>query len=915
MPTVGFQHPWWLALLPLALAVWQLGRRRAARRWRVATVLRIVTLALLILALAGPTVSIPSSGTRVVFVVDRSASITPDERSREAAFVTDALARMRAEDEAGIVTFAGAPLLQLPVTPHAAVDALVEAPQPDATDIGAAIDLARQVLPREGARRIVVLSDGAENAGDASAAARRAAAEGISVDALPLAGAAPPEVLVDDVVAPAEVHEGETYQVRAVLRATVPADATVTWTRDGTPVATQRTSLAVGATALKFTDQATREGLVRYRVDVAATPGTVPGNGHGEALVVVQGAPRVLFVADDPTVLPEWLARQGLSVDVRTPEGVPTLPVALASYGSVVLDDVGAGDLSAAQQKALQMYVADLGGGVLAIGGPHSYGVGAYAGTPLETMLPVRMDVRQRTAVPTVAVVLVVDTSGSMEAFGTELGKEALAKEIASSVIDLLSPQDQVGVITFDQTYRWLVPPTAARFRSRILDEVARIQAGGGTLMYPPLAAAGKFLAGSPAKVRHIVVMSDGLTDPGEFHTLASALAQKKITISTVAIGQDADLQFMRNLARWGGGRSYVAKDLYAIPQIFTTEALVAVRSYLVEERTPLDRGETAPTLAGLPTPPAIEGYVATVAKPDADVALVGPRRDPVLATWHYGLGRAVAFTSDDGARWTAPWAAWPDAARFWSQAVRWTLRDERAGLYVLLGRDPRGATGRLVVDTRQPDGTPWDGLSVRAQVDTPDGARRVLDAAQTAPGRYEASWEAQTPGVYSIAVTASDAHGPVGTRAAGLVVPYSPELREPGGNPALLAQLAETTGGTLLHAPKDVFRQGRGTGTGDAWPPLAALAAAVLLAEVAVRRVPAIVERLGGAITVAGAFVRNEPAASDPVRQVEDEAYDNADRWAADEAKFSEEERLRAASMDHAARIYIARLRGGRRP
>lgn len=600
---VGFQQPLWLLLLPLVLVVWHLGRRRVGRRWRMATVLRAALLALLVVALAGPILRVPVAGVRVVFVADRSLSITPDDRRAATGFVQDALARMHPDDQAGVVTFAGQPLLQSPVAPRLEVDDLATAPQPDATDIGAAIDLARAVLPRDGARRIVVLSDGAENAGDAVTAARRAAADGIAVDAVPLGAAAPPEILVDDVVSPAEVHVGEAYDVRAVVRATVATQATVTLSRDGRPIASRRVSLPLGEAAVSFTDRATRESLVRYRVDVAAPPYTRPGNNHGESLVVVRGAPRVLFVAEDPSVLPEWLARQGLEVDVRTPGEVPTLPTGFAPYGGVVLDDIGASDLSQTQQQALETFVGTLGGGLVAVGGPHSYGVGGYAGTPLETILPVRMDVRQQTALPTVAVVLAIDTSGSMEAFGSELAKEDLAKEIASSTIDLLSEHDQIGVITFDQTYRWLVPPTEARFKSRILDEVARIRAGGGTIMYPPLVGAERFLVKSPAKVRHVIVMSDGLTDPGDFHTLVSQMAREKLTVSTVAIGSDADLTFMRNLARWGNGRSYVAKDFYDIPEIFTTEALIAVRSYVVEEPTPLARAGQAPTLVGVGTP------------------------------------------------------------------------------------------------------------------------------------------------------------------------------------------------------------------------------------------------------------------------------------------------------------------------
>jgi hypothetical protein len=519
------------------------------------------------------------------------------------------------------------------------------------------------------------------------------------------------------------------------------------------------------------------------------------------------------------------------------------------------------------------------------------------------------MDVRQQTALPTVAVVLVIDASGSMEAFGNELAKEELAKEIASSVIDLLGEHDQIAVITFDENYHWLVPPTEARNRDRVLDQVSRLQAAGGDAMYPAMDAGYGFLKKSRAKIRHMIVLSDFLVDPGDYQTAATTMAQQKITTSTVAIGDDADLKFARNLARWGLGRSYVAKDLYAIPQIFATEATVATRSYMVEEPTPLTRTGAGPTLQDLPTPPPIAGYVATVAKPSADVALMGPRRDPVLAAWHYGLGRSVAFMSDDGTRWTTAWASWPGAARFWSQAVRWTLRRPGDGLFLSLSHDWGTAAGRIVVDARRPDGTLWNGLAVHAAVDGPAGPS-ALDLEQTAPGRYEGTWSASVPGTYMVTVVARDAAGAVGTGAAGLAVPYSAELRMPGGNTALLAQLTEASGGVLLHRPEDAFRPGRGQGQRDGWPPLAGLAGALLVTEVAIRRVPALAQRMGDAWAAVAGVVRGRGA--DPARQAEDAAYAAADRWAIDDAKFAEEEKLRAASMDHAARIYIARLRDG---
>jgi len=911
---VAFARPWALGLLFLVFVALALGRRRPGIRWRVATILRAATLGLLVLALSGPLVRFPVPEVSVVFAVDRSRSITPEGARAETAFVGEALARMRSQDRAGVVTFAGRPLLRVPVEGRPAVEDLGPAVDPDATDIGAALDLAVRMLPDEGVRRVVVLSDGAENRGDAAAAARVARQSGVVVDAVPIVSGTPQEVLVEEVAAPQEVHPGEVYEVRAVLRATAPADAVVTLSRNGVATATRHLSLSPGATAVPFSETATHSEVVRYRIDVVASPGTIPENKHGEALVVVRDRPQVLFVAAGPTRLPQWLRDQGLRIDVHTPEEVPEHLVGFAPYGSVVLDDVSALDLSQAQQESIRAFVEAGGGGLVAIGGGHSYGVGGYAGTPLEDALPVTMDVRQTLALPTVAIVLVIDTSGSMEAFGTELAKEELAKEIASSVIDLLGEHDQIGVITFDQEYRWLVPPTEARERQRVLEQIARLRAGGGTVMAPPLRAAGEFLHHSSAKIRHVIVLSDGLTDPGDFRGIVAGMARDKITVSTVAIGRDADIEFMRNLARWGGGRTYVAKDLYSVPKIFTAEAVMAVRSFIVEEPVSLTRSGAGPTLAGLTPPPPIRGYVATAPKPFADIALTGPRGDPILASWQYGLGRTVAITSDDGVRWTAPWASWSDVARFWSQAVRWTLSDDASGLHLATALDRSGTGGRAILHARRIDGAPWDGLDVRGDLVAPDGTHTTIALEQTAPGRYEGAVAAPGAGVYSLAILARDGQRNVGNRTVGFVVPYSPEYRLPGGNVALLSRIVETTGGALLARPEEAFRPGRGTGQRETWPPLAGASVALLLAEVAVRRLPALGQRLAMALSVAGHWAGRRRAPS-PAVAASDHAYAAADRWAVEDARFAEEEALRAASMEQAARIFITRLRGTKRP
>jgi Ca-activated chloride channel family protein len=912
-PFVSFDRPWAVALLVLAVLALPLGRRRLGARWRVATALRAATLALLALALAGPQLRVPVPAVNVVFAVDRSLSMTPDGRRAEEQFLRAALARMQPHDRAGVVAFAGRPRLVVPVDVHPALGDLGPAAAPDATDIGSALDLAAGMLPADGARRVVLLSDGAENRGDALAAARLARQAGVAVDVVPILPARADDVLVDALVAPQAARPGEVYDVRAVLRATAPADAAVTLWRDGAVVATKRIAVAAGTTVVPFSETAGAPGTHRYRVDVDAVPETLRENKHGEALVVVRDAPRVLFVASAATALPAWLRGQGLRVDVRSPDRVPEHPAGFGGYGSIVLDDVSALDLTRAQQESIRDFVGVQGGGLVAIGGPRSFGLGGYAGTPLEEALPVAMDVRQTMALPTVAIVLVIDTSGSMDAFGSELAKEELAKEIASSVIDLLGEHDQIGVITFDQDYRWLVPPTEARDRQKVLDQIARLKAGGGTVMYPPLRSAWEFLRRSPARIRHVIVLSDGLTDPGDFRGIAALLTRDRITLSTVAIGPDADLAFMRNLARWGGGRAYAAKDLYAVPRIFTAEALMAVRSFLVEEPVPLLRRGEAPTLAGLPVPPPIRGYVATAPKPAADIGLTGPRGDPVLASWQYGIGRSVAVTTDDGARWTAPWASWPQAASFWSQAVRWTLGSDAPGLALAASVNDDGSSGTVTLEAQRADGGPLDELDVRAEVTGPDGARQRVDLAQDAPGRYAGTWRVGGTGTYSLTALVRRGGRLMGTRTVGVVVPYSPEYRTPGGNPTLLSRIAETTGGAVLGSPDQAFRPGRGTGRREAWPSLAAAAVGLLLVEVATRRLAAVGEALAASAGILSRW-RHRRQEEDGARRESDRAYDAADRWAVEDARFAEEEALRSASMTEAGRLYIARLRGGKR-
>ncbi len=889
-----------LILLPVTLA---LTRRRFIPRGTAA--LRLFALTLIVLSLARPQVAGLSSGQTVVFAVDFSDSITPETREWAVDFVRTAARHRHQGERVGVVAFGADAILEEAPSDKPRLT-FASRPSGEATDIARAIRTALAAMPGRGTRRVVLATDGNANRGDLAAALARARSEEVEISVVPLVPLHVGEVLVDEVRAPNEVRVGERFPVRVVIEATAPAQVQLQVVESEAVIDRRTIAIPAGRTIVTLHRVAKAAGMLRYAASIVATPDGISANNHAAARVMVRGSPVVWYVAPELGVLGRALAAQGLHVQVVTPEALPTTAAEYRGAAAVVLDDVPATQLAPAQMAALRDYVGQLGGGLVAAGGLHSFGIGGYAGTPIEDVLPVAMDVRHRMAIPSMAIILVIDASGSMGSFGQQIAPLELAKETAQSVIDLLGERDIIGVIAFDQQPRWVVQPTEARNRERVLDQVSRLQAGGGTNMYPAIELAYSYLRQSQAKVRHAIVLSDGQTDPGDFRGLLTRMAREKMTVSSVAIGNDADLDLMRNLARWGQGRSYFAKDLYTIPQIFTAEALLASRVYIVEDRfiPQVVRDDLFPDIGQLP---ALQGYVATAPKPASAIYLLSPQDDPILAAWQYGLGRAVAFTSDARPRWAAEWMSWPRLARFWSQLVRGVMRSDDGSLQLNVEQEP--GTVLIILDAHTPAGEPMDGLEVQAHL--AGGRSRAISVplAQSASGRYEGRLEFTEPGEYGLAVAARQAGRLIGVRTSGVVIPYSPELRDLTVNRAILLRIAEATGGRVLTDPKEAFApSGRAAGEPiDVWPPLAMVAVVVFVTEIALRRMPVIGVQLAA---LAGAVLARVRRPTTPEQLEEDRAYDEADRW-----KISEPGSTAASeSMEAAARLYIARLKAMQR-
>ena len=495
------------------------------------------------------------------------------------------------------------------------------------------------------------------------------------------------------------------------------------------------------------------------------------------------------------------------------------------------------------QMEGIRDYVREQGGGLIMIGGEESFGLGGYYRTPIEEALPVTMEVKQKVEIPSLAVVLSIDRSGSMAMTTDDKAtKLDIAKEASHLVVDLLDDRNEVGVMSWDTEFVWDSPMRPARDKQAIHHAIATIKAGGGTDGYPALKEAYQVLFDRPALLKHVIFLSDGQMTRGDFAGLIRRMSKDKITVSTVAIGKDADVQLMIDIAKWGRGRFYYTDEGATVPRIFTLETQLASKASLVEQpfkASVASPGHEAIQEIDWKEAPPLGGYVATTLKGNAEMVLMTHQEDPLLATWRYGLGRSAAFTSDAKGKWGVLWLRWGNFNKFWSQVTRWTLRTgSRSDTVATVSRVDE--TGEIMVDAIDSKGEFINFLDSQVGVVAPNKQRDMVELEQVGPGRYRGRFPASQEGVYLVGMAQRKGDQIVGSQLAGLVVPYSQEFRDLGVDETFLREISELTGGGPVARPRDVFLLNRRKSrlSLDLWPWLLGAAAVLLVPEIGLRRV-----------------------------------------------------------------------------
>jgi uncharacterized membrane protein len=858
---IRFESAIWLVLLVPALLLTFIPhlaarRRMGAGRRRAALAVRTILLSALVLALAGFQLVLPVDRLATVFVVDLSDSVGADGREDALAFLRETLDVMPEGDQAGIVAFGKDALVERLPEELRVIDRLRSTPLKAATDIGAALRLASALFPDAAQKRIVLISDGNDTTGRGQREAAFAAARGVQVETRVVGLVNSEEVLVERLTTPSTARLGEEIEAIADIRSSIDQAATVRLYADGTLVATERVELKAGANRVVFRVKPSEAGFHTFRAVVEAAGDTFSQNDRADSNTIVKGEPRILVLAGDAAVATELvsaLKAEGQLVDSIIPEALPTDFAGLVTYDSIVVVDVPRLRFNDRQLDALQVYVRDLGRGLVMVGGPRAYGAGGYTKTPMEELLPVDMGVRNRQKEPDIALVVVIDKSGSMDACHcntfdgggggggalqgvrkVDIGKEAILRAAAA-----LTARDELGVVAFDEAAHWYVQTKPLGTINDLEGTIAGINPLGQTNIFAGLDQAVGSLEKATATRRHIILLTDGWSTSGQYDQIIARMKAAGITLSTVGAGGGAN-PFLEQLAKQGGGRFYAAVNPASIPDIFLKETQQVAGQQIVEEEFFPIQTANSPILRGLEAGlPKLLGYNGTTIKSAAQLVLVSPRDDPLLAQWQYGLGRSVAWTSDSTGRWAKNWVAWPGFNRFFSQAVSWTFPGEETGGIEAAFETVDGQT-RLHVQSVETDGSPRDFYNTLVTIVGPDLVPREVSLDQVAPGVYERDLGEIESGAYAVRITQTRPGAPALGRTVGLVEPVAAEYRLLGVNLPFLAALRAATGGREIQLATDPWIHDLRLTSSytELWPWLLILALLLWPLDIALRRV-----------------------------------------------------------------------------
>ncbi|NLC67913.1 MAG: VWA domain-containing protein, partial [Clostridiaceae bacterium] len=803
-----FENPWLILLiLPAAVFIYYTAKKMIKMAsWKKTAILslRSMVFLIIILLLSGFNISRTADTATTLFLLDSSDSVTQKEEGE--GFIREAIKHMKRTDRAGVINFGENTAIELLPGKNPQFTNIQTKINSSFTNIENALVTAQSVMPWDHRKRVVIITDGRENVGSALAQARQMKSKGYIIDVYPVSPDIGDEVQLENLIIPDSVHLNEQFEIVVDIKSNVNTPAVLQLYSDRLLTGQKQVMLNKGDNRFVFTGKAAGGGMVTYRVEVFADSDTLLQNNTLSSYTFVKDIPRVLVVEETAKAgdLLAAILKDDMELTVVNARQVPAELPELLKYDAFVLVNVSAGSLGDNFLKNLETAVSHQGKGLLVTGGDNSYAPGGYYNTALERILPVNMDIKPKEEDPNLALMLVIDKSGSMASGEYGISKMELAVEAAIRATEVLDEDDIIGVIAFDSAYKWVVEPRKLDNLKAIQDAIGTIRAGGGTQILPPLAAAYEAIKELDTGLKHIILLTDGQAEKAGYEPVIEGLRENGITLSTVAVGRGADLLLMQVLAYAGGGRYYETDEFTDIPKIFAKEVFLAGKKYLVN-RTFMPRfSGYSEILKGIETVPMLDGYVVTMPKAAANIIFTSDEDEPVLAAWQYGLGRTVAWTPDVQGIWTHDWMSWDESPGFWKNIMSWIIQQDMGKGYTV-ETSTRGQDG--IITIKAEDDAFMTASEVKGILVDPEGNKQEITLLPGAPGEYKGYFSNLKSGVYVADITLYGSDGRSERISTGLIMPYSPEYNMlSGDNEVLLEKMAYEGGGRILDNPAQVF-------------------------------------------------------------------------------------------------------------
>jgi Mg-chelatase subunit ChlD len=815
-----FERAWVIAVawIPLAWLFWEW---RAGRQ-RMNLILKALSLTAILIALAEPAINSSETKSAVALLIDTSGSISDADLARAGRLAKDVESE-RSRNWLKVIPFARGTRSLTPEEQRRGIIGRTAGENGRGTDLEAGIREALAAMPEGLVPRIVLISDGKENKGSVTRALYQARQLSIPIDVIPLAGRPKPGLRLESVSLPLRAFTGDRFPIDIAIEAPRRAAAEVVLTAEGKPLGNNPVQL--------------EPGLNRLRVHVALNvPGAIDISGaiRSQELGEVRFAqsislrrPRALFVTQDPAGsekhLFSVLAAAQYDVLMSNTADVSRLDdFQLLLFNNYDIETIPVGDKDRIEEWVKQ------GGGLMIIGGERmTYLENKKQEDALDRVMPAKL-APPRSPEGT-CVVLIVDKSSSMEGRKMELARVA-----SIGVIENLRTVDTIGVLIFDNSFQWAVPIRKAEDRTLIKRIVAGITPDGGTQIAPALTEAYRKTVPVKATFKHIVLLTDGISEEGDSLSIAKEAVAQNITISAVGLGQDVNRAYLEKIAAFSKGKSYFLNDPAGLEQILLKDVMEFTGSTAIEKAIlpVVERQTEVLDGVGMESAPALKGYTKFIAKPTAETILSIDHKDPLLARWQYGLGRATVFTSDAKNRWAEPWLAWKGFDRLWANLFRDILPHAQAG-EATAEFDPVNSgldvTYRLARNVPDPKTIP------EIFVLGPDNFRQPVEVRKAGDGLYKGRVNiGARQGLFRIRPVEDSRVFPETGYYRQEV-----ELGDYGSNEQLLRQMTGFTGGRYNPSPKQVFDpQGRSVpSTTRLWPGLLGLAVALNLLELVIRK------------------------------------------------------------------------------